>query len=699
MKRQTELILITTLFVLAVVLRVSGLVHLPPGFSDDELAHIFVSESVRAGAVAVYYQGGNGHGHAALYGVFNTVVTDLAGDGLLGYRLLSVWSGLLTLALLYRLVRRLFGVPTAWIVVGLATVNLRMVLLSRTAAAEAIVPLYVILALFCLVGTFNLRREIVFRVPATLPVTVMALLFGVTGYLHYTTLVLGPLAVVFFAYLLFTRQPLARRVWSMWVYVIVLATIVAVPYLASTLREPSASELYTVWRERPQSAVDAVDGLLRAVGGLFWQGDERVTANVAGMPLLGPVLSVFLLAGLVAAIRRWRDPRYALWLIVLAAGLLTDAWVGPEVTFSANLVALPAVFVLAGVGVMAFWRALRGRGVRRAWQPVALLVGVVLVINGGVTASRLQDWKDRAEVQEAFHTRYARLAGYLDRAPDGPPVSVCMTRLNEAGPSGLSPRDILAQMMHREMPLRHSDCRAGLVLIDAGAPMRFAFADVRDRETMPPELADWLKDGQPITVAGLPEGTVLLLDVEQRLRDAGGSWEALSPVYFMPDEDGSVVRTDLPVSFEGGLTFAGYDPALFATEHVPGGNPLVLVTYWRVDKPLPPDLAIFAHLLAYTQTEPRVPLIEPWAEANTIDVIPHELQPRDFFVQVSYIWLRDNLKPGPYALTVGAFRGEVAVLSSHLQVLDAAVDYAPHGDRLLLGDVLIGTPPEEETSP
>ena len=198
-----------------------------------------------------------------------------------------------------------------------------------------------------------------------------------------------------------------------------------------------------------------------------------------------------------------------------------------------------------------------------------------------------------------------------------------------------------------------------------------------------------LTGAEPVAAEGLPAGSVLRLDVEQRLRDAGGRWDLLAPVYFMPEADEPPPQAKLPVPLEEGLTFAGYDPNVFNGERQPGGDPIVLVTYWRVDEPLPADLGIYAHLLGYTQTEPPVLQIEPWAEANSIDVQPSELEPRDFFIQVSYIWLRENLRPDRYALTVGAYRDEVAVLENHLSVLDAAQNYAPHGDRLLLGHITV----------
>ncbi len=700
MNRSQSRILITALLVLAAVLRLWDLAHLPPGFNNDELAHIRITEAIKAGEVSVYYQVGDGQTRAVLFGALNTLTTNLIGDGMIGYRLLAVWSGLVGLALLYALGRRVFGAPVALTAAAIMAVTLRPVLLARTVTAEPLILLYTTLTLWWLVRAFNLRREVTFRVPYTLPFAVLAALFGGSGYLHYATLLLGPLGFAFFLHLWLTRQPLSRRVWSMGVFVVVLATIVALPYLISTLRDPQMSEAYTWWRERPTSFRGAIDGLLRAVGAIIWQGDARVTANVGQRPLLGPVLTLLLLAGMGTAIRRWRDPRHALLLLTLACGVLTDAWMGPEPDFAAHLVALPAVYLLVGVGAQGLWQWLRGREVKAAWQPVTALVTVIVLVNIWVVRDRLFDnWRHDPAVRTAYHSELATLATYLDRTPDGLPVSLCVTGLNVPGDVGLSPRQILGLMRHREnQDVRHADCRAGMVLIDAGAPMRFVFADPQDRQTMPPELADWLAEATPLDAPGMPAGAVWRLDVAQRLRDAGGRWDLLAPAYFMPEGDGQPVQAELPVPFEHGLTFAGYDPSVFNTSRVPGAEPIVLVTYWRVDGPLPDDLGIFAHLLGYTQTEPRVLQLEPWAEANAIDIVPDELQPRDFFIQVSYIWLRENLRPDTYALTVGAYRDQVAVLENHLPVLDATQNYAPHGERLLLGQITVIPRPEEENS-
>ena len=695
LNRRRELVLVTALLLLAVALRAWDLSRLPPGFHDDELAYIRITETVRGGNIAVYYQVGDGHGRAAIYPIANMLVSDAVGTGLFGYRVLSLWSGLLSLAVLYRLARRLFSVPVGLVALGLMTVSLRAVLLARTATPEPFVSLITLITMWCLVAAFNVRQDVRYRTPLTLPFAMLALAFGLSGYLHYTALVVGPLGALFFAHLLFTRQPLSRRVWSAAVFVIVLTTVIALPYLLSTLRDPQSSELYVMWSERPRSVAELIDGALHAVSGVIWRGDFRVTENLPPTPLLGPVMALLLALGAIESLRRWRQPRYALLLLVLGAGLLTDLWVGVEATFTANLVALPAVYILPGIGVIVLWRALRVRQADVAWQPVALLLVAALAANIVLVRERLfDDWRHDPEVAEAYHANLGNLAAYLDRTPDELPASLCAAYLNEPHTVGLSPRQILRVMMHRnDMPLRHSDCRAGLVFPNGGAPMRFIFMDVNDRLLMPPELTDWLVGSQPLVVEGLPVGTVLRVDVEQRIRDAGGYWDQFSPAYYMPSAIRGKLKVELPVPLEQNLTFAGYEPRVLNAKPVPGGDPVVLVTYWRVDGKLPDELGIFAHLLAYPEGGQTVPLLEPWAESNTIDVMPGELKNRDLFAQVSYLWLSDSVKPDTYALTVGAYTVSASVLDNHLNVMDPAGGSQAQGDRLLLGDIVVKSGP------
>jgi hypothetical protein len=604
----------------------------------------------------------------------------------------SVWGGMIALALLYTLARRLFDPYVALVALGIMTVNLRAILLARSVTSESWVPLYTLLTLLVLVIALNLRHEIRFRTPQTLPFTLLAILFGGSGYLHYSILILGPIGALFFIHLLITHQPISRRMWSVGIYVLVLATVVAVPYLISSVREWETSELHPLWTQRPQSLSDVVNGAFSALGAMIWEGDPRATHNLPSSPLVGPAVSILLIIGVIAAIRRWRQPRYALILIVLGAGLFSDTWIGTGPNFTANLVALPAVYILAGIGVRSIWRWLHARHpLEASWQPVLAAVLVIFAVNIASLPGRLfDDWRNRESVKQAYHANLGYLAAYLDRTPDDLPVSMCSLPLRGTTSVGLSSRQILQLMMHREnLDIRHSDCRSGLVFINAGAPMRFVFADLAYRDQMRPELLEWLEDSTPIHVDRVPDGAVLRVDVEERIENAGGVWQSL-PAYFMPEQDNPIDPAQLPVTFENNLTLAGYD---IRGGRVPGddSNPAVIITYWRVDGELPPTLGFFAQMLDYWEDPDngdQVPVTGAMAETYTIDVIPSNLHNRDIVVQVLYVGLSKYLEPKDYAVVVGAYNGAI---EQHIGVLDRETGTL-RGDWLWLGTIELQEP-------
>ncbi|HEX3050642.1 MAG TPA: glycosyltransferase family 39 protein [Aggregatilineaceae bacterium] len=713
MNKKLELWLVVLLLLLVALLRVWDLTCLPPGFTDDEITAIRMSENVRDGDVRVYYPIGGG-GRAAMFSIFNTLSTSAVGDGLLGYRMLPVWCGLITLALLYRLARRLFDVRLALITLGLLAVNMRAIWLSRTVTAEAVVPLFVVLTLLTLVIAFNMRQEVYFRVPDTLPFVLLALLLGIGGYLHYSLLVLGPLVVLLFGHMMLTHQPVSRRMWNALFFVVILATVAALPYLISTAREPKTSEPYLLWAERPQSVGEGLDGLVQAVGGLLIQGDTNPARNLPEHPLLGPAVAVLFVIGLIDAGRKWRDPRYFLLLALLAAGVLTDAWIQPETTFSANLVALPAIGLLAGQGAISIGQALRGRGWQHAWQMMVLVlvaIGIANIVT--VRNSLFEAWRTDAEITAAYHAQFGYLAQYLDRTADGLPVSMCSMSADDD--------ELVDLMMHRDnLAIRHSDCQSGLVFINAGEKMRFVFAGLPDEKViqkrlaqrpelvvgddavippdvlydaagMRPELADWMRDGEVVPVEGVPDGTVITVDVAERIADANGSvWSAVQ-VFFLPNANGKIDIASIPVTFEGNLTFAGYQ---LGGGRLPGddGNPVVLISYWRVDGTLPENLQFYADIRRYhkhSESGENVPATDLGLnpQNNGINVEEAELQKRDVFAQVLFIPPYHNVEKGEYGLTLG-----VNVGNQPLNVLDREANGRARGNLLWLGSIWLETP-------
>jgi 4-amino-4-deoxy-L-arabinose transferase-like glycosyltransferase len=208
-----ELALILLVLVSAAALRITTLTRVPPGFSQDEIRNIQVVETVRRGTVASFYNVGDpAGGYEGLYAVFQAVTTTLIGDGLLCYRIFSMWCGLLSVALMYALARRLFGSFVGLIAALALTVTLWPVLLARSAIRETLLLPLTLALLLALVQALHLRRTIEPDAPVTTPYAWVGVLMVAMVYTHWTGLMALPLLVVFIAYLVITRQPISRRV-------------------------------------------------------------------------------------------------------------------------------------------------------------------------------------------------------------------------------------------------------------------------------------------------------------------------------------------------------------------------------------------------------------------------------------------------------------------------------------------------------
>ncbi|MCS7070691.1 MAG: hypothetical protein NZM00_04245, partial [Anaerolinea sp.] len=99
--------LFVVIFLLAAAgLRLWSLNSLPAGLSADEITQARIIETARLGRVELLYDIDR-TGYEGLYGVLVSASTALTGPGQIGYRLPSVFAGLLLLAQIYALGKRL----------------------------------------------------------------------------------------------------------------------------------------------------------------------------------------------------------------------------------------------------------------------------------------------------------------------------------------------------------------------------------------------------------------------------------------------------------------------------------------------------------------------------------------------------------------------------------------------------------------
>ena len=668
--RRTAFALALGLLLLAAGLRLWDLSALPPGLSDAEVVDIRVAEAVRQGRVAVYYDLaplGAAGGVEGLYHMFLALTRAFTGGGTLGYRMLSVAVGMLTLALVYALAGRLYGRLAGLAALGLLAVGLWPVLLARTVGPHTFVPFLVAAVMSALVLALPVcDAKSAAREPHTAPFAVLGLLLGVSFYVHPAAFLLALGALAFIVFMIAAPRRLPPRTLSYAGFAVLVGFIVAVPYVISSTRLPELAGVERLFGGYDITRYPPLQAIINTIGGLFFVGDASPARNLPGRPMLDLVSGVFALVGLLTALRQARQPRYALPLVMLLALLPAAAFAAAAPDFSAMSVLLPPLTLLFGLGVATLHSSLRGRARN------ALLTGLLalLVFNlNWVGTDFFARWPQLEAVQQAFHGRAGALARHLDDTAGELPTLLCTPARTAPSSQLTEAQRVLLAMNRPYSALRLADCGTGLVLAQGGERQQVMLTGPGDLESIPPPLRRWLERGTPLVSDSLPPNTVIVMDVSSALADQIGLFTTTAPVSYAPDAPGGAQEAALPVRFGGNITFVGYETG--TTRTFKPGDVVTSVTYWRVDGPLPPDMRLFTHVLADPASIA--------AQTDTISVRPASLRPRDIFIQVTFVTLLDSTPPGEYDMSIGVYQDSD---KTRMPVLDD--DNQQRGTRLFL---------------
>lgn len=664
--------LFVVIFLLAAAgLRLWSLNSLPAGLSADEITQARIIETARLGRVELLYDIDR-TGYEGLYGVLVSASTALTGPGQIGYRLPSVFAGLLLLAQIYALGKRLFGREAAFAALALLAVNMFPIVLSRSVLPQMLLPLLLTSILLALARTLPVYSAGPVRQPDTLPFAALGALLGLGLYVHPTGILLILIAVLVIIGLIALRRPFTRRMFSQLWFALVIAIVLATPYLIASMQHPELAGAGRVLAIAPRP----LEALLNAAGALLFVGDLHPAYNLPGRPLFDLISGLFIIVGLLAAVRGWRQPRFLIILIALLvlAPLLIGSVAADFMQFAALL---PVLALLFGIGVVTLYRSLprQPRTARRL-----MLGGMValVIFNFQWTARDLfNTWPNNPDVRAERSSRTSAIANYLDRSADDVPTVVCSATIAPVSDAvRLSTPQRLGLLMHnRDLPLRYADCGRALILPDGGGYTQVALAESASLSGVHPYVRTWLAQGTlealPYTNPNAP--SLIRLDVAALLADTIGAFTTTAPVTFAPESPGGAQVTALPVRFGGNLTFLG-DVRNWEQQYRPGDF-VTLITYWRVDGPLPPDLNLFVHVLS----DPAVIA----AQSDGIAVVPAQLQARDIFIQVIFVQLPYTMPDGTYSVSIGAYeRGSGA----RLAVYDGS---EPRGSRLFLGAIRV----------
>ena len=157
---------------------------------------------------------------------------------------------------------------------------------------------------------------------------------------------------------------------------------------------------------------------------LGFRGDPSPRNNYAAQPMLNPWEAFFFWLGAVMAVLRWRRPTYRLLLlwfaIMIVPALLARTPFAPSTLRMMG--AVPAVYLLAGVGVWEAYRFLSKRYFHKHELKPAIVVGVVvsaLILAQGVGAYRtyFQKWAVEYDLYNIYDVDWADLAETLNAQP------------------------------------------------------------------------------------------------------------------------------------------------------------------------------------------------------------------------------------------------------------------------------------------
>lgn len=679
-QRAISFFAILIILLIAAYLRLTELSVLPSGLNSEEITNVRIVETIRAGGIELFYDIGDEttyRGREPLYQMMLATTTTFTGSGSLGYRMLSVWAGLLTIAVTYATARRITGYFGALCAAGLIAFSFWTTLLSRQVTPSVLLPLLVVSTVALLMQILPVYRRRWHRgniIEATL---MLGLLLGLSVFIHPIGWLVIAVSGGFIFYMLRTRGKItslqvSRRRNGYLVLLLFIVLIPCIPYLLSSIRNPELTGFQRIISENLGNYTP--ENTINSIGGMIFKGDPSPLRNLPNRPLFDPISALLMLIGLGWSVFHWREPRYTLLLFTFAVLSPTFLFSVTAPNFDNYAAILPILALFFAIGI----HTLRNF----APKPLTYLITAGMIglfaFNINWTATDLLKWGDHPDVQTAHRSHIGQLAAYIDRTSDEIPTVICGWRAYQA-PSirDLTSAQLITVLLNRSHNpnIRYADCYNAMILTQGGERQQVIIPSTHVLTNSHPTIQHWLEQGEFITGDHIPDSSVMMLEVEQMLADFGGQLITGQTVNYGPEVGGSSTeRYHTPLHFGGNLTLLGYITPPVNT-HQAGDN-LQIETYWRIDGTVPSDLRLFFHVL-------YDPVSSPVANTDVTHVNPRFLRNRDIVIQVTTIPLPQSLPTGKYDISIGAYRDASEV---RLSVLD---DGQIRGTRLFLDHINI----------
>lgn len=608
----------------------------PPGLQHDE---IFKAQEgialITQGDFRLFYPTNQGHEGAFVWLLGLSYL--LVGDNLLMIKLPSIFCGVLTVALMYRVTGQTFGRRVAFIAAGLTAVSFWTLYVNRVGLRATMLPMVTLLVLWGLGSLLRGRHP--YR---TAILTGIALGFAIYTYTS-SFVVFIAFGVFCGALLVFDRRTL-RRLWRPLVLTAVIAAALAAPMLIIRITDPQGTNrASTITRPLTDALAgqpqELIDNGLKLIGMPAFTGDPEWRYNIADRPLFPLPVGVLVYVG--AALMLWRvrrQPLMAAYLALMLFGLIPSLLTVSAPSFLRSIITVPPVMLAIALAINALPR-------RAAW-----LVGVVVVGGVGVVDwnTYFNEWPRNDEVQAIYRDDLEQLAAYLR---DNEVTQAFITTTD----TGLDPTIFGYYRPPTDTGITFLDGRTNIALGAQAGTYLFVSPD----SPISPPHADWLapeSGAQQLAPIQRQDGEIaydvykldgIAAALSQRLERVGAR-----PVYIYseaafpsPALDEWGQRIDTPLNFGGLVELVGVDlPRERIASQRDGVNIDLYLRPLRDDTDLP--LNLFVHMSRLNG--------EVHAQRDFLGVPTVEWQRDMIFIQDNFVIAGDT-PPGQYIISMGIY--------------------------------------------
>jgi 4-amino-4-deoxy-L-arabinose transferase-like glycosyltransferase len=637
-KPRLYLLVVVIVLLLAAALRIIAIRDAPPGPRFDETFDALMARRILNGERPLYFP--ENFGEEALNQYFQAVALTVFGWSDLALRFPSFVFGMIEVATVYALGRWAWNRRAGLLAAALCAASFWAVFFSRLGMRLMPLTAFVSLGVLMLFKMQSVKGK---RWPWG---TAAGVLFGLSVHIYTAARALPLLLIGAVVYLaLFNRSELRRQAVG-WMLVLVIAALIAAPLAYYLVTQPQAeARLGQVSGPldalRQGDVMPLVNYALAAFGMFGIRGGDEWLYNLPGRPILDPLTALVFLFGIIVAVRRhrsssrgWCASRTAFVLIWLVAGLAPILLSWPPASSSHAILAQPAVYLLAGLGLDAtlsfIVAALAARGGRKSSLPVVSAF-VIITLNVALTVrDYFGVWNTSDPIRWEHQATVTAMGRYTDARPELRDVAFMGNAVDYHNPW---------MKMGNSLTSRRTDARwfnpARALVWDPSRPMTYFIP---------------FRDPNPVTFNQIVSDA-FYASARQTLEEKLPDGRPVFTAYALADASTlhaqAMTTRTRPYSFDGWLALIGYEarPA-----QARPGDAIRVLTYWRVERMARGDasaLVMFVHLLG---TDGKLV-----AQEDRLDVAVETLHVGDEFLQTHRVMLPGDAHPGTYRIAIGLY--------------------------------------------